>query len=128
MRSVAFKYKNLVAVQISEILRGFVWEKVAGWQGLPSSNFFPYKSSFHFKYLNCCQILFSNCTDLKLGSSTYFFLLYSFLVLTKCQVINLRVGRSCDQVLQRAYSSLRNCHPIHSCHIIPYLCLMNWFQ
>ena len=35
-------------------------------------------------------------------------MLYSFLVLTKCQVLNLRVGRSCDQVLQRAQSNLKN--------------------
>ena len=34
LRSVALKY--LVAVQTSELLRGFVWEKVAGWRGLPS--------------------------------------------------------------------------------------------
>ena len=47
-------------------------------------------------------------TDLKLGSSTYFFLLFLFLVLTKCQVLNLRVVRSCDQVLQRAYSTSKN--------------------
>ena len=33
-----------------------------------------------------------------------FFLLFSFLVLTKCQVLNLRMGKSRDQVLQRAYS------------------------
>ena len=33
-----------------------------------------------------------------------FFLLFLFLVLTKCQVLNLRVGRSRDQVLQRAHS------------------------
>ena len=72
-------------------------------QGLPSSNFFPYKSSYHFQYLNCCQILYSNGTDLKLGSSTYFFLLFSFLVFTKCQILNVRVGRSLDQVLQRAH-------------------------
>ena len=32
-----------------------------------------------------------------------FFLLFSFLVLTKCQVLNLMVGRSRDQVLPRAY-------------------------
>ena len=32
-----------------------------------------------------------------------FFLLFLFLVLTKCQVLNLTVGRSCDQVLQIAY-------------------------
>ena len=42
-------------------------------------------------------------SKLKLGSSTYFFLLFSFLVLTKCQVVTLTVGRSHDQVLQRAY-------------------------
>ena len=48
--------------------------------------------SCHFRYLNCCQILYSNATDLKLGSSTYFFLLYSFLLFTKCQVLNLTVG------------------------------------
>ena len=64
---------------------------------LPSSNFFPYKPSYHLRYLN------RYATDLKLGSSTFFVLLYSFLVLTKCQVLNLRVGRSRDQVLQRAY-------------------------
>ena len=61
-------------------------------QGLPFSNFFPYKSSYHFLYLNCCQILYLNATDLRIGSSTYFFLLFSFLVFTKCQVLNLRVG------------------------------------
>ena len=56
-----------------------------------------------FQYLDCCQILYSNAIDLQLGSSTYVFLLFSFLVFTKCQVLNLRVGRSHDQVLQRAY-------------------------
>ena len=34
-----------------------------------------------------------------------FFLLFSFLVFTKCQVLSLRVGRSRDQVLQRTYSA-----------------------
>ena len=53
------------------IYRRFVWEKVAGGQA---------------------QILHFNATDIKLGSSTYFFLLFPFLVLTKCQVLNLRVG------------------------------------
>ena len=38
---------------------------------------------------------FINATDFKLGSFSYFFLLYSFLVLTKGQVLNLGVGRSC---------------------------------
>ena len=41
-------------------------------------------------------MLYSNATDLKLGSSTYFFLLFPFLVFTKCQVLDLRVGRSRD--------------------------------
>ena len=59
------------------------------------------KFSYNLQYLNCCQILYSNATDLKCGSSTCLFLLYSFLVFTK--VLNLRVGRSRDQVLQWAY-------------------------
>ena len=33
--------------------------------------------------MNCHQILYFNATDLKLGSSTYLFLLLSFLVLTR---------------------------------------------
>ena len=33
-----------------------------------------------------------------------FFLLFPFLVFTKCQVLNLRVGRSCDPLLEKAYS------------------------
>ena len=41
-------------------------------------------------------MLYSNATDLKLGSSIYFFLLFLFLVFTKCQVLNVRVGRSRD--------------------------------
>ena len=41
-------------------------------KGLPSSNFFPHKSSYYFWYLYCHHILYSNATDLKLGSSTYF--------------------------------------------------------
>ena len=56
---------------------------------LPSSNFFPYKSSYHFWDLNCHQILYFNVTDLKLSSSTYFFLLFPFLVFTKSQVLHL---------------------------------------
>ena len=52
---------------MSEMLSGFVWKKVAGEQALR-------------------QILYCNATDIKLGISTYFFLLFSFLVFTKCQV------------------------------------------
>ena len=32
----------------------------------------------------CYQILYSNAIDLKLGSSTYFFLLFLFLLFVKC--------------------------------------------
>ena len=69
-----------------------------------SSNFFAYKSSYRFRYLNCWHILYSDATGLKLGSSAYVFLLFLFLILTKCQVLNWRVGRSRDLVLRRAYS------------------------
>ena len=50
--SVVLKIKFGSSLNVRNI-RGFVWEKVAGEQGLPSSNFFPYKS----RYLNCHQIL-----------------------------------------------------------------------
>ena len=38
------------------------------------------------------KMLYSHCTSLKLGSSTYCFLLFSFMVFTKCHVLTLRVG------------------------------------
>ena len=101
------QYTILVAFQVSKILRGFVWEKVAGWQGLPSSNIFPYKCSYHFQYLNCCQVLYSNATDFKRGSSTYCFPALFISGTHKVPVLNLRVGRSLDQVLQRAYYLLK---------------------
>ena len=69
-----------------EMLRGFVWEKC-------------WRAKLALQQLFRIQILLlflSNATDLKLGCSTYFFLLFPFLVLTKCKVLNLRVGRSCD--------------------------------
>ena len=72
----------------------------AGGQGLPSSNFCHTNPLQNIcEYLNCCQILYSNATDLKLGSSTYFFLLFPFLVFVKSQVLNLRVGRSHDPLM-----------------------------
>ena len=56
--------------------------------GKKSSNFLPYKSSYRFRYLNCCQISYLNATDLKIGSSTYFFPApFISAVLTKCQVL-----------------------------------------
>ena len=59
---------------------------MAGGQALPSSNF------FH-----------TNATDFNLGLSTSFFLLFPFLVFTKSQLLNLKVGRSCDPLLQKTY-------------------------
>ena len=59
-------------------------------------------------------------TNLKPGSSTEFFLLFSFLVLTKCQVLNLRVGRSLDQVLQRAYWSRSSAVPKSNLNVIEF--------
>ena len=78
-------------------------ERQTAVRGNWSDHFFPYKFSYHLRYWTCCQILYSTATDLKRGSSTYFFLLFSFLLLGKCQVLSLRVGRSRDQVMQRAY-------------------------
>ena len=54
---------------------------------------FPILTFLSFKLF---QILYSNATDLKLVSSTYFSPLFPFLVLTKCKSLNLRVGRSRD--------------------------------
>ena len=92
------RYK-LIQLPILPIVTHHEWLGESVSRGLPSSNFFPYKSSYHFQYLNCCQILYSNATDLKFGSSTYFFLLYSFLEFTKCPDLNLgvvgHVTRSC---------------------------------
>ena len=62
---------------------------------------FPMQIFLPFQDLNGHQILYFNVRDLKLVSSTNFFLLFSFLAFTK--VLNLRVGRSSDHVLQRAY-------------------------
>ena len=73
---------------------------------LANQQLFPYKFSYHLRYWNCCQILYSTATDLKRGSSTYFLLLFSLLLLRKCQVLSLRVGRSHDQVMQRPIESL----------------------
>ena len=53
-----------------------VWQEV--WfknQGNLEQN----KSSYHFQYLNCCQILYYNTTDLKLGS---FYLVFSALFIS----------------------------------------------
>ena len=59
---------------------------------------FPIQILLYSRGLNWHQILYFNATDLKLGGSTYFCLLFSFLVLTKRQIVNLMAGRSRDQV------------------------------
>ena len=63
-------------------------EKVTGEQALLFSTFLPYKSSCHFRDLNCYHIVHSNANR----PETWQFLLFPFLVFTKCQVLNLRVG------------------------------------
>ena len=72
-------------------------------------------ASLVIKQLFCIQILLIFLSFKLLPNfifqyitTDHFFLLFSFLVLTKCQVLNLRVVRSCDQVLQRAYSTSKN--------------------
>ena len=66
-----------------------------------------------------------NATDLKLGSSTYFFLLFSFL----CQVLNLRVATSRDQVLQKAHSiDVLRSTPINLHFSVTYLSFYFWNQ
>ena len=64
-------------------------EKVTGEQALLSSTFLPFESSCHFRDLNCYHIVHSNANR----PETWQFLLFPFLVFTKCQVLNLRVGR-----------------------------------
>ena len=82
---------------------------MAGGQALPSSNFSHTNPLLkHSRDLNCCQTLHFNATDLNPGSSTYFFLLFPFLGFTKSQVLHLRVGRSCDPLLRKAYSALKS--------------------
>ena len=68
-------------------------EKVTGEQALLSSTFLPYESSCHFWDLNCYHIVHSNANR----PETWQFLLFPFLVFTKCQVLNLRVGLSCER-------------------------------
>ena len=63
-----------------------------------------YKSSYHFRYLNCCQVLYSYATHLKLGISTYFS--PALFIPGIHKVLGFR---SRDQVLQRAYSLTQIC-------------------
>ena len=86
------------------MVRGFVWEKVAGWQALLSCNFFPYKSSYHSYIsdtLKTASKFYIQYYRHQAWQFYYFFLLFSFLIFTKCQVLNLRVGKSRDQVLAK---------------------------
>ena len=99
----------MVAVQISEILRGFVWEKGCWIARLTIHQLFPIQILLPFPiFLYCCQILYSNSTDLKLGSF-YLFLPALFISgIHKVPGLSLRVGRSRDQVLQRAHCKSEN--------------------
>ena len=69
------------------VLREFVWEKL-----------------LEGKDLNCCQILHSNA--IQTSNLAVLLIFVPALFLSKYQVSHLRVGRSCEQVLQRAYSDL----------------------
>ena len=67
-------------------------------------------TSYNFQELICCQILYSNATGIKLGSSTYLFpCLFLFLVFTNCQVLKVRVGRSRGKGPILVKSNLRHC-------------------
>ena len=48
-------------------------------------------------------MVYFTATDLTLGSSTYFFLLFPCLIFTKSHILNIRVGRSCEPLLQKDY-------------------------
>ena len=56
--------------------------------------------------MNWHQILYSNATDLKLGSSTYFFLLFPFLVFTKSQVLNSSIKFIIARPIEFTFSPL----------------------
>ena len=96
--ALCYIFRKWEHFQITKLNRVYMAEG----QALPSSNIFPYKWD-----LNCHQILYFSATDLKLVSSTYFFLLFPFLVFTKSHVLNVRVGRSRDPLLQKAYSKCK---------------------
>ena len=76
-----------------------------GKSALPSRNFFPYKSSYHFQYLNCCQIYIPMVHTSNLAVLLIF---ACFIHFWYSQVPGLKFkgefSRSPDQVLQRAYS------------------------
>ena len=62
-------HRHIVIVVLSRV-RNVGKVEYQKYQALLASNFFPYKSSYRFRYLDCCQILYSNATDLKLDIST----------------------------------------------------------
>ena len=75
---------SLMSVLGLEILRGFVWEKVAGVQGLLFSNIFPYKILLTFPTFKLPAIL---CCRPQTWQFYIFFLFFLFLVLTKAQLL-----------------------------------------
>ena len=82
---------------------------IGDWQALPSSSFFSYKSSYHFRPRFKLPPNFIFQCYRPQTWQFYFFSLspcsFNFWY-SQCQVLNLRVGRSRDQVLQRAIFGL----------------------
>ena len=87
--ALCYIFRKLEHFQITKFNRVYMY--MAGGQALPSSNFFhtnPLRFGLPPNFIFQCY------RHLKPGSSTYFFLLFPFLVLTKSQVLNLRVGKA----------------------------------
>ena len=77
---------------MSEMLRGLFCTGKSCWRAsLALQQLLLIQTLLIFMIIKLLQILYSNATDLKLGSSTYFSC-SSFLVFKKCQVFNLKVG------------------------------------
>ena len=76
---------------------------MAGRQALPSSNFSHTNPLNISETWTATKLYISMLQISNLAVSTYFFLLFPFLVFTKCQVFSLRVGRSRGPVLQSAF-------------------------
>ena len=56
--------------------------------------------------LNCYQLLYSNDTDLKYSTFTYFFLLFSFLTLTCKRPIPYLLVKKVHQFVERTVNSV----------------------
>ena len=85
---LCYMYKKWEHFQITKFNRVYM----AGGQALPSA-------TFSIQILLIFLKFKLPHTDLKLGSSTVFSCFFSFLVFTKCQVLNLRMSTSRDPLL-----------------------------